>query len=292
MVMSTNNSQTQANISISVVIISCERPDYLTLAVDSVLRQIHQPAEIIIIDDCSKADYQPTLQSFSDERIIYHRSEQRCGANSSRNKGVELSSGKVLAFLDDDDIWNETFLKEHYTEYLNNAEAVICGYSVLGNPSKQQINLQTKVTEDELRKGNTFSGMSGFSALRDVLLEVQFDNNLNNGQDWDLFVRITQQKRRFVNIPMPLFQYRKGLADGITSKAKTMTFDESRIRLASAYKHREWLGENNFRQRVADQLLSFIVKKQNKLQWLLESIKLAGFIATFIALKKKLVTSS
>jgi hypothetical protein len=125
-----------------------------------------------------------------------------------------------------------------------------------------------------------------------VLLEVQFDNNLNNGQDWDLFVRITQQKRRFVNIPMPLFQYRKGLADGITSKAKTMTFDESRIRLASAYKHREWLGENNFRQRVADQLLSFIVKKQNKLQWLLESIKLAGFIATFIALKKKLVTSS
>jgi len=65
-----------------------------------------------------------------------------------------------------------------------------------------------------------------------------------------------------------------------------MTFDESVIRLASAYKHREWLGENNFRQRIADQLLSFIVKKQNKLQWLLESIKLAGFTATFIALKK------
>ena len=73
MAMSTNISQTQANISISVVIISCERPDYLKLAVDSVLRQIHQPAEIIIIVDCSKADYQPTLQSFSDERIIYHR---------------------------------------------------------------------------------------------------------------------------------------------------------------------------------------------------------------------------
>jgi len=291
MFMPPHLSENPTNISISVIIISCERPDYLKLALDSVLNQIHKPTEIIIIDDCSVADYTPALSYFDDKRIMYHRFEKRSGANSARNKGVELSRGDVLAFLDDDDIWNENFLQQHYKEYVRNAEAVICGYSIIDSPLKRKINALKKVTEDELRKGNTFSGMSGFSALRSLLLEINFDITLNNGQDWDLFVRITQQKRRFINIPMPLFQYRRGTADGITSKAKKMTIATSKIRLASAYKHREWLGENKFNQRVAAHLLSFIGLKQNKLQWLLESIKLAGFIATFIALKKKVVNT-
>jgi glycosyltransferase involved in cell wall biosynthesis len=287
--MPTNLIENQLNSGISVIIISCERPHYLKLALESVLRQTQQPTEIVVIDDCSKADYEPTLINFNDQRIVYHRFKKRSGANSARNMGIELSKGKILAFLDDDDIWNETFLEEHYKEYANNAEAVICGHSILGYPSKQKINLQKRVTENELRRGNTFSGMSGFSALKDVLLETRFDNSLKNGQDWDLFIRITQQKRRFINIPKPLFQYRKDTTDGITSKAKTMLLNDSKTRLASVYKHREWLGESKFHQRVADHLLSFIVQKQNKLQWLLESIKLAGFVATFTALKKKLV---
>ena len=289
--MSIGFSETQANISISVIIITCERPDYLALALNSVLQQIHQPVEIIIIDDCSEADYKSVLKSFNDQRIVYYRCKERSGANSARNRGIGLSKGKVLAFLDDDDIWNATFLQEHHKEYVNNAEAVICGYSIIDNPSKRKINPLTKVTEDELRKGNTFSGMSGFSALRELLLEIQFDITLKNSQDWDLFVRITQQKRLFINLPVPLFQYRKDSENGITSKAKAISIAASHNRLRSAYKHREWLGESNFNQRVADHLLSFIGQKQNKLRWLLESIKLAGFIATFITLKKKLVNS-
>lgn len=286
--MNNHQSNNQSEFKISVVIITCERPDYLAKSLKSALEQTFEATEVIIIDDCSKADYSQAFVPFQDDAYIYYRLNERSGANAARNKGVELSKGNVIAFLDDDDIWDNSFLERHYKQYLDGAEAVVCGYKILGSAAEVHVNHAPRVTEDELRKGNTFAGMSGFSAIRKLLVEIPFDINLKNGQDWDLFVRMSQQKVKFINISLPLFQYRRVSPDGITAKAKTMNVSDADLRLASAYKHREWLGELNFKQRVADQLLSFIVHKRNKIAWLLESIKRAGFVSTLIALRKKL----
>lgn len=273
---------------ISVVIITCERPDYLLGSLKSVMSQTLTPYEIIIVDDCSEADYQPVLDSFPKEKITYLKLPQRSGANAARNQGITSSSGDVIAFLDDDDIWCDDFLEKHAEAHKGTSDAVICGHKILESEHEININEVEIVTEEELRYGNRFSGMSGFSAKRDVMLKHSFDETLKNGQDWDLFVRIVCDGLIFTNIRQALFLYRRGTPDGITSKAKNMRVDQAETRLSSAIKHKAWLGEKHYKQRVADQLLSFLPKKQNKLGWLVKSIQMAGFIATFKALKKKL----
>ncbi len=96
-------------LPISVVIPACDRPEYLQVAVDSVLTQSSQPEEIIIVDN----GRQPADRSMlpEDERIKLIRAMPRFGVSQARNFGVMLSDSKYLAFLDDDDSWDSHYLE-------------------------------------------------------------------------------------------------------------------------------------------------------------------------------------
>jgi GalNAc5-diNAcBac-PP-undecaprenol beta-1,3-glucosyltransferase len=271
---------------ISVVIITCDRPEYLKTALQSVFEQTVKPYEVIVVDDCSNVDCEQVTNGFSNEKIKYHRLSQRSGANTARNCGVEMSSGDIIAFLDDDDIWLKNFVSSHEEYYQQDSQigALICGYKVMDNERKHSINKRKVINADELRLGNHFSGMSGFSARRPVLIDHLFDPCLNNGQDWDLFVRLVQSDIKFVNITQALFLYRLQTPDGITAKAKRMAISDVDQRLQSAFKHKHWLGEKYYKKRVAEQVLGFLPNKSNKLGWIKKSIELVGFNATFISL--------
>ena len=69
--------------TVSVVIPTCDRPDLLRLAVESVRRQTYQDFELIVEDD----------------------TVTRRGASATRNLGAARATGRWLAFLDDDDVW-------------------------------------------------------------------------------------------------------------------------------------------------------------------------------------------
>tara|TARA_R110001583_G_scaffold73469_1_gene204400 strand:+ start:220 stop:1128 length:909 start_codon:yes stop_codon:yes gene_type:complete len=269
-------------LNISVVIITCERPDYLKTALQSVFEQTVKPFEVIVVDDCSDSDYELVLGAFAHEQINYRRLPQRSGANTARNTGVDMSSGDVVAFLDDDDVWLDNFVFTHQQSYQKDSAigALICGYKVMDNEHKHVINRQTVITADELRLGNRFSGMSGFSAKRLVLTAHPFDPALKNGQDWDLFVRLIQSNIKFVNIRQALFLYRLQTPDGITAKAKKMAVADVEPRLQSAFKHRAWLGEKYYKQRLVKQILSFFLYKKNKMGWISKSIAYVGFVNT------------
>ncbi len=263
-----------------MVVVTCERPDYLESALDSIFCQTFSPIEVIVINDASRIDYSETLNKFADRDIVYRRLEKRSGANFARNTGVMLAKGDIVAFLDDDDIWYPHFLQRHLDSYMSEADAVTCGFDVMGS-DEFVINPSDRVTPDKLKSGNNFSGMSSFSAFKELLLHKRFDEELTNGQDWDLFVRIAIDKKlNFVNIPESLFMYRRGSIDGITSKVKKMDVKDARLRLGSIYKHRAWLGEKNFRARAAQHILAFLPRKKNRVQWIIESIRVAGFRAT------------
>ncbi|GAC23348.1 hypothetical protein GMES_1049 [Paraglaciecola mesophila KMM 241] len=273
----------------SVVIITHERPDYLKSALQSVLAQTVQPFEIIIVNDCSETDYQPVMAEFSEYDIDYVRLNSKSGANTARNVGVAKATGDVVCFLDDDDVWLENFLEVHESVYRGDSEveAIICGHRIMGSASKVNINSATRVTAQALRYGNRFSGMSGFSAKRSILLKNLFDTELKNGQDWDLFVRLVQANTQFINLPRVLFLYRKGTPNGITEEVKKMSASNVNARLRSAHKHRKWLGEKLYKRRMAEQILSYLPNKSKKFTWIQKSIELAGVKATIQTLASK-----
>ncbi|SFN73875.1 glycosyltransferase family 2 protein [Salegentibacter flavus] len=91
------------NDVISIIIPTFNRADSLPDAIGSVLEQSAGNWELIIVDDGSIDDTRQVMSKFlSDERVKYYFQEN-AGVSAARNKGVELSRGDYLIFLDSDD---------------------------------------------------------------------------------------------------------------------------------------------------------------------------------------------
>jgi glycosyltransferase involved in cell wall biosynthesis len=77
---------------------------YLADALRSVAAQSANDIEIIVVDDGSTDSTPEVARAFGDARLRYVR-QDRAGAAAARNRGVDLANGRLLAFLDADDVW-------------------------------------------------------------------------------------------------------------------------------------------------------------------------------------------
>jgi glycosyltransferase involved in cell wall biosynthesis len=90
---------------VSVIIITYNRADLLSRAINSVLFQDYQDFELLIIDDASTDNTSEIVRAFNDNRIKYYLNEKNLGIAKSRNKGISLAVGEYIAMLDSDDYW-------------------------------------------------------------------------------------------------------------------------------------------------------------------------------------------
>lgn len=96
----------QSPPKISVVIPTCDRPALLAEAVQCVLDQSYQPYEILVINN-GKIPLEPTASKLRWIDIMPY-----AGAAQARNFGVLLAEGDYVAFLDDDDLWEQRYLEK------------------------------------------------------------------------------------------------------------------------------------------------------------------------------------
>ena len=93
---------------VSIIIPTKNRPDLLKRALASVINQSYQDWELFIIND---SDTEVAINS-SDPRIQIIKNNNKSGANGARNTGINLARGEYIAFLDDDDAWDENKLSK------------------------------------------------------------------------------------------------------------------------------------------------------------------------------------
>jgi len=117
----------------SVIIPTYKRPDDLRACIQSVLQQTVTPTELLVIDD---GDLQsPPLQPECEAagiRYIYYKKDAP-GRNASRNIGIDLSSGEIVFFLDDDVILYPDFVEEMLKPYADDPEQRIGGVGGLND---------------------------------------------------------------------------------------------------------------------------------------------------------------
>lgn len=90
------------NPLVSVIIPAYNGDRFIAETVDTVLRQTYENVEILIVDDGSIDRTRQVLEPYSDRiRYIY---QQNQGVAAARNRGLELTHGEFVVFLDQDDI--------------------------------------------------------------------------------------------------------------------------------------------------------------------------------------------
>lgn len=100
------------NDLISVIINVYNAEKYIKKCIDSVINQTYKNLEILIINDGSTDDSLKICKSYKDKRIKIITTENM-GLSSSRNVGIDNSTGKYLYFVDADD-----FITKDAIEYL------------------------------------------------------------------------------------------------------------------------------------------------------------------------------
>lgn len=96
------------NALISVVIPVYNGERYIGEAIESVLAQNHDNIEIIVVNDGSTDATEDVVHSYQEVKVI---SQPRKGVSTARNRGIEISSGEFIAFLDADDLWTKDKLR-------------------------------------------------------------------------------------------------------------------------------------------------------------------------------------
>src|SRR5215831_17025206 len=88
---------------ISVVICTCDRPDDIGRAVESVLRQQYPTFEVLVVDQSRGAGTEVIVRQLppTPHRLKYIRLNER-GLSRAYNRGITQASSELIAFTDDD----------------------------------------------------------------------------------------------------------------------------------------------------------------------------------------------
>ncbi|MCL2770230.1 MAG: glycosyltransferase family 2 protein, partial [Solirubrobacterales bacterium] len=85
----------------SIVIPTCNRPEYLEVALASLAPQADaEGAEVVVVDDAGDSARMRALAERFGARYVPH--PRPLGLNAARNTGVERSEGELVIFTDDD----------------------------------------------------------------------------------------------------------------------------------------------------------------------------------------------
>jgi len=181
----------------SIIIPTYKRPEKLSVALGSLRRQKQCDAdfEVIIINDGPTDGYESSSLGIS-LNISYSVNERNLGVSASRNRAVNLATGRWLVFLDDDDEMEDNYLSmltKHVRENPLN-QCFWSGIEIQKSPperNEQRFYTSKNKTPLQILKQFLSIGLSfGVAIRRDFFLEIgMLDENFKVGEDTELFLR-------------------------------------------------------------------------------------------------------
>ncbi len=123
---------------VSIIVPCYNAEKFLEQCVNSVLSQMYENWECILINDGSKDQTLDLIRKFEskDERIRVFTQENR-GLSATRNKGIDYAKGEFLFFLDSDDTLSKDAINVLISSFQNND--IIIGITVASTFSDDQI---------------------------------------------------------------------------------------------------------------------------------------------------------
>jgi len=204
------------NLSISIITITRNRAGFISEAIESALEQSFSDWELIVIDDASEDDTREIVEEYivRDSRIKYFRNDGHLRISKSRNKALGSARGEYVAVLDSDDVWSDRDkLKKQYGFLEGNKDYVLIGGGVIvideyGKETRRYFNRES---DENIRGKILFQNQFAHSSVmfrREAALKAGgYDENLNIGEDYDLWLKLGTLGK-MANIKEHLLKYR------------------------------------------------------------------------------------
>jgi hypothetical protein len=223
--------------TVSVVLPVYNCPEYVGVAIESVLAQTYESFELIVIDDGSTDDTPDVLRRYRDPRIrLFTQTNQ--GLARTLNRGISEARGKYVGRQDQDDLSRPARLAKQVAFLDGNPRCALIGTWAeiwVDNAPTERFHRhpsQNAVLKSELLFDNPFvhsSVMIRKSALAEVG-HYSTDPGRQPPEDYELWSRLA---RRFdvANIPEVLHVYRE--VSGSMSRSGPSPFMDHLVTISS-----------------------------------------------------------
>lgn len=195
---------------ISIIMPTFNRKDFIFNAINSVVDQIYDSWELIIVDDASTDDTDLVLKKFTDSRIKYFKLEKNSGVSIARNYGLSFAKGDYIAYLDSDNTWDPRFLSAIHGAIVKinpKVDALYTGQLVFTGKTMQLEAVRFGMFNKSLLFNNNYIDLNCFVHKKSIINSgVNFDHNLKRFVDWDFISRISLVTSIF-SIPVLLSNY-------------------------------------------------------------------------------------
>ena len=201
---------------VSIIIPTFNRAHLIGETLDSVLAQTYTNWECIVVDDGSTDDTEGLLQHYckKDSRLQFHQrpKDRPKGANACRNYGFELCKGEYVNFFDSDDLMLKEKLKIQVNQlHRSTFDFVICQTEIYDFEKKKKVGLVNEFLKSE----NAFEDY----ILKEIfwlieaplwsrkfleLNNLQFDESLQQSQDYDFHIKVLNISTNYEVINLPL----------------------------------------------------------------------------------------
>lgn len=181
--------------TVSVILTAYNRSGFLPEAIESVLSQDFRDFEFLLVDDGSTDDTLDLIQPYH-HHVLFIRHCRNRGVSAARNTGIACSSGKLISFLDSDDLWKKNKLSSQIAFLRMHPDYQICYTNEVWLRDGAWLNQKSK---HQKFSGDIFERLlplciispSSVMIARKVLDQTGgFDESFPACEDYDLWLRI------------------------------------------------------------------------------------------------------
>lgn len=195
----------------------------------SIEKQTLSDFEVLIIDNgstdgCGKIakDHEKRDGRF---RYIYY--DELKGPSPARNKGIDISNGEYIAFVDSDDFVEPDHLASLYSAFVDNrADAVFMGYGLVDLSGEvigtfvPDIELKDLYSDLAMLQMRDMFGYTWIKAFRsDVIADKRFDISVSILEDEIFALDVLYDCERIALVKKPIYNYVFGSSTSLMAKA-------------------------------------------------------------------------
>jgi len=197
---------------ISILLATYNGEKYLSLAIESVLNQSFKDFELLIGFNGTTDNSKDIPSRYNDTRIKVFDYGDDKGKSKTLNKLLNESNYDLVCLQDDDDVWLYNKLEKqinYFEEY--DVVGTLISYinedgNIIGRP-----NLSTSPSQIEqlsMRGLNQVANTSAIFKKQDALDINGWRDGLDGIEDYDFWLRLMRNGKRFINVPEELVLHR------------------------------------------------------------------------------------